>query len=184
MALRVVKPDVRGARPHEVPAFDLLGFALLAVGLAGVLGSLEFVSRGLLRLAGADRDGRRSVSAPLAGYAIHNRRQHRAADRFPDRCASAPSAPSILGGLPLRIAIGASPFLLPLMLQIGFGLSPLHLGPPDDGHRDRLAQHPHGGRAGDPHGRLPFRLLIWASVLDEPLLHGRMACSRRTRRMC
>jgi len=35
---------------------------------------------------------------------------------------------NILGGTPLRIAIGASPFLLPLMLQIGFGLSPLASG--------------------------------------------------------
>jgi hypothetical protein len=35
---------------------------------------------------------------------------------------------SIVGGTPLRIAIGASPFLLPLMLQLGFGLSPLQSG--------------------------------------------------------
>ena len=34
----------------------------------------------------------------------------------------------MLGGTPLRIAIGASPFLLPLMLQVGFGLSPLASG--------------------------------------------------------
>ena len=30
--------------------------------------------------------------------------------------------------MPLRIAIGASPFLLPLLLQLGFGLSPLQSG--------------------------------------------------------
>ena len=30
--------------------------------------------------------------------------------------------------MPLRIAIGASPFLLPLLLQLGFGLSPLVSG--------------------------------------------------------
>ncbi len=35
---------------------------------------------------------------------------------------------SVVGGTPLRIAIGASPFLLPLMLQLGFGLSPLDSG--------------------------------------------------------
>jgi hypothetical protein len=35
---------------------------------------------------------------------------------------------SIIGGTPLRIAIGASPFLMPLMLQLGFGLSPLASG--------------------------------------------------------
>jgi MFS family permease len=35
---------------------------------------------------------------------------------------------SVIGGLPLRIGIGAVPFLLPLMLQLGFGLSPLASG--------------------------------------------------------
>jgi hypothetical protein len=35
---------------------------------------------------------------------------------------------AVLGGMPLRIGIGASPFLMPLMLQLGFGLSPLTSG--------------------------------------------------------
>jgi len=35
---------------------------------------------------------------------------------------------SVLGGTLFRIGIGAIPFLLPLMLQIGFGLSPVQSG--------------------------------------------------------
>ena len=35
---------------------------------------------------------------------------------------------SVLGGSLFRIGIGAIPFLLPLMLQVGFGLSPLESG--------------------------------------------------------
>jgi hypothetical protein len=35
---------------------------------------------------------------------------------------------AVVGGMPMRIAIGASPFLMPLMLQLGFGLSPLQSG--------------------------------------------------------
>jgi EmrB/QacA subfamily drug resistance transporter len=35
---------------------------------------------------------------------------------------------SVLGGSLFRIGVGATPFLLPLMLQIGFGLSPLQSG--------------------------------------------------------
>ena len=35
---------------------------------------------------------------------------------------------SIIGGFLFRIGIGAIPFLLPLMLQVGFGLSPLASG--------------------------------------------------------
>jgi hypothetical protein len=35
---------------------------------------------------------------------------------------------TVIGGLPLRVAIGATPFLLPLLFQLGFGMSPLHSG--------------------------------------------------------
>ena len=38
------------------------------------------------------------------------------------------SAPAILGGSNFRIGIGAIPFLLPLMLQLGFGLNPFQSG--------------------------------------------------------
>ena len=42
--------------------------------------------------------------------------------------ASRPFAASVLGGSLFRIGVGAIPFLLPLMLQIGFGLNPLQSG--------------------------------------------------------
>lgn len=58
------------------------------------------------------RHSRRRVQ-PLIDLAILRHRTFRA---------------SVVGGLPLRIAIGASPFLLPLTLQLGFGLSPLLSG--------------------------------------------------------
>jgi len=35
---------------------------------------------------------------------------------------------NVLGGAPLRVAIGAMPFLLPLLFQLGFGMSPLQSG--------------------------------------------------------
>src|SRR5690606_8915194 len=34
----------------------------------------------------------------------------------------------VLGGSLFRVGIGATPFLLPLMLQLGFGLNPLESG--------------------------------------------------------
>jgi hypothetical protein len=58
------------------------------------------------------RHSRRRVQ-PLIDLAILRHRTFRA---------------SVVGGLPLRIAIGASPFLLPLTLQLGFGLSPCSRG--------------------------------------------------------
>src|SRR4029079_3570607 len=35
---------------------------------------------------------------------------------------------SVIGGFLFRLGIGALPFLLPLLMQIGFGLSPFHSG--------------------------------------------------------
>ena len=35
---------------------------------------------------------------------------------------------SVVGGFLYRIGVGAMPFLLPLMLQLGFGLNPLQSG--------------------------------------------------------
>jgi hypothetical protein len=35
---------------------------------------------------------------------------------------------SVLGGSLFRVGVGAIPFLLPLMLQLGFGLNPLESG--------------------------------------------------------
>ena len=36
---------------------------------------------------------------------------------------------AVIGGFLFRIGIGALPFLLPLMLQVGFGLSAVPVGP-------------------------------------------------------
>ena len=35
---------------------------------------------------------------------------------------------SIIGGFMFRLGIGSLPFLLPLLLQVGFGLTPFHSG--------------------------------------------------------
>jgi MFS family permease len=35
---------------------------------------------------------------------------------------------TVLGGFPIRVMVGAGPFLLPLMFQIGFGMSPIASG--------------------------------------------------------
>jgi EmrB/QacA subfamily drug resistance transporter len=107
-------------------SFDLVGFVLLALGLTGVLGGLETVGKSLVAVW---------VTWTTAGLGAlilclyHLRSRKRANPlidlgtlRFPTYFAS------IVGGTPLRIALGASPFLLPLMLQLGFGLSALDSG--------------------------------------------------------
>ncbi|CAN5475269.1 MFS transporter [soil metagenome] len=125
MALRVIKPDVP-TPPEQLHPFDVVGFVLLACGLAGVLGSLEFVARGMLRWPVPLAMGCMGIAA-LIGYWQHNRREAEPLIDFRILRFTTFRA-SILGGMPLRIAIGAAPFLLPLMMQIGFGLSPLQSG--------------------------------------------------------
>ncbi|MBU3739318.1 MAG: MFS transporter [Rhodoferax sp.] len=113
-------------RPAQPAPFDARGFALLAPGLTLLMVAMETAGRGLLpawagwlaAAAGAGllgvywRHSRRSAH-PLIDLGILRHRTFRA---------------SVVGGTPLRIAIGAVPFLLPLMLQLGFGLSPLAAG--------------------------------------------------------
>ncbi len=105
-------------------SFDLGGFLLLAFGLTGMIGALEAAGKGLLPswvigLIGAAGllatviYCRRSKADPIIDFAILWHPTYRT---------------SIIGGAPLRIAVGASPFLLPLLLQLGFGLSALDAG--------------------------------------------------------
>ncbi len=115
-------PDLR----EPTPPLDWRGFVLAGVGLA-------------LAMFGFSTMGRHLVSTPLAvgsllvgigalfGYVWHARRHpHPLLDlglfRLPTYRAG------VLGGSLFRIGIGAIPFLLPLMLQLGFGLSPVQSG--------------------------------------------------------
>ena len=114
-----------GGEAVQVP-FDTKGFLLLALGLCGLLGALETVGKALAPIW---------VSCLVAGlsslalllYYLHGRSQkHPIIDLSIMRFRTFRT--NVLGATPLRIAIGASPFLLPLMLQLGFGLSPLASG--------------------------------------------------------
>ncbi|OOG55694.1 MDR family MFS transporter [Polaromonas sp. C04] len=114
---------------HEdaAPApFDAVGFVLLALGLTALLGAMEATGKALV--AGWLTGTVAALGALALGlYGLRSRRKASPIIdlgilRYPTYRAS------IIGGMPLRIAIGASPFLLPLMLQLGFGLSPLASG--------------------------------------------------------
>jgi len=107
-------------------ALDARGFGLVSLGLAGTMFGFENVSRGTLSnlsvtlligsglvfLAVYGWYAQR-VSAPILNVALLRVRTFRA---------------SLLGGFLFRIGIGALPFLTPLMLQLGFGLSPFASG--------------------------------------------------------
>jgi len=126
MAMRYIDADATAPDPAGLTPFDLLGFVLLAVGLTCLLGALETAGRALVPVAASWGMAGAGLLALWAYYRHGRRRSEPLIDlailRYPTYRAA------VLGGMPLRIAIGASPFLLPLMLQLGFGLSPLKSG--------------------------------------------------------
>ena len=116
-------PDVREERP---PPLDLRGFLLSSVGLLGLVAGFESIGRGLvppgctllLLAAGA---------LAVALYVHHARRTpHAVVDLTLFQVPTFRAA--VVGGFLFRIGIGATPFLLPLLLQAGFGLSAFHSG--------------------------------------------------------
>jgi EmrB/QacA subfamily drug resistance transporter len=112
--------------PQDPGKFDLAGFLMLGPGLAAFLtgttiaglGLLDPISNALLTGTGA---------ALIALYVRHALRDP--APIIDLRLLSIPTfRASVLGGLMFRIGIGAFPFLLPLLLQLGFGMTPFHSG--------------------------------------------------------
>jgi EmrB/QacA subfamily drug resistance transporter len=100
---------------------DFRGLVLAGVGLAGLMFGLEALGRGVLPWP---------VSVALLGggglaalgYARHARVcPHPIIDFALMRIPTFRAA--MLGGLFFRISLGAIPFLVPLMLQVGFGLT-------------------------------------------------------------
>lgn len=116
-------PQVRAAEPRPL---DVRGFVLAGAGLS-------------LAIVGFTLAGSRSGSlwpalltmglgaALLAAYARHAARcAHPVLDLGLLRIASFRIA--LLGGVLFRVSVGAMPFLLPLMLQVGFGLTAFESG--------------------------------------------------------
>ncbi|MGH7089150.1 MAG: MFS transporter, partial [Stellaceae bacterium] len=99
---------------------DVRGFVLAGLGLAGLMFGLEAVGRGALpvMVVGALIVGG-AISAIL--YILHAR--HASYPIIDLGLMRIPTfRASIYGGSLFRIGIGALPFLLPLLLQIGFGM--------------------------------------------------------------
>jgi EmrB/QacA subfamily drug resistance transporter len=122
MALRYIDP-IRSEDPER---FDLYGLVLAGIGLGGIAFGLSVAGLNLLPWTVV-------VALVVIGsiamtlYVIHARRTASpvldfALLRLPTMRAS------IIGGFLFRLGIGSLPFLLPLLLQVGFGLSPLNSG--------------------------------------------------------
>ena len=111
-------PDTREERP---PPLDLAGFALSAIGLVGIMFGFETIGRGIV-------PGWATAALLAVGVAsilLYLRHAARVAHPVLDLglLRTQTFRASVTGGFLFRVGIGALPFLLPLMLQAGFGLS-------------------------------------------------------------
>jgi EmrB/QacA subfamily drug resistance transporter len=117
---------IEEARPEDVGRFDFPGFLMVGAGLALLQLGIENLGRPVL--------GPTMIAAVLAaalvllaGFIIHSRvRASPALDLTLFRLKTFRIG-TLAGGL-CRIGINGVPFLLPLMLQIGIGLSPVQSG--------------------------------------------------------
>jgi MFS family permease len=116
-------PDI--SVPERRP-FDFPGFVLTGIGLAALIAGLETIARDLvpplvtaaLILFGA---------ASLVGYAVHA--GHARAPIIDLGLLRIPTFRAVMtGGTIFRTAVGGLPFLLPLLFQLGFGLTPVASG--------------------------------------------------------
>jgi EmrB/QacA subfamily drug resistance transporter len=116
-------PDVRA---EEDERFDIVGMVLAGLGIGGMAFGLSVLGLNFLPwivVAGLVFGG----ACFFAAYLAHARRvDNPALDlsllRIPTFFAS------VCGGFIFRLGLGALPFLLPLMLQIGFGMTPFQSG--------------------------------------------------------
>jgi len=122
LATRYIE-DLRAER-HE--PFDTVGMVLAGLGIAGIAFGLSVLGLNFLPwtvVAALVTGGAIFVAA----YLVHAR--HTANPALDLTLFHLPTfRASVLGGFIFRLGIGALPFLLPLMLQIGFGMTPFQSG--------------------------------------------------------
>jgi EmrB/QacA subfamily drug resistance transporter len=122
LATRYIE-DLR-AEKHE--RFDVVGMVLAGLGIAGVAFGFSVLGLNFLPwtvVAALVAGG----ACFIAAYLVHARRTaNPALDltllKVPTFFAS------VMGGFIFRLGLGALPFLLPLMLQVGFGMTPFQSG--------------------------------------------------------
>ncbi len=123
---RLLPADGGQPSPDKGSAFDHRGFLLLALGLTSLTALLEVGMKGLLPAWALVLLGVAGL-APLLAYRRH---AFAVAEPLVDLRVLRHRTFFIanIGAIPLRIAIGAIPFLLPLLMQAGFGLTPMQSG--------------------------------------------------------
>jgi len=126
LGLVLVQRHIPNLLAETVPPFDWRGFALCGIGLSVLM-------LGLSALGGHLLSGPVTAASIMGGavllllYVAHARRT--AHPSLELRMFRVPTFfNGVAAGSLFRIGVGATPFLLPLLLQLGFGLNPLQSG--------------------------------------------------------
>ncbi len=126
IGIALVTRYIENVRAVDHEPFDTVGLILAGLGIGGVAFGLSILGLNFLPwpiVAALVSGG----TALIIAYLVHAKRTpYPALDltlfRLPTFRAS------VLGGFLFRLGIGALPFLLPLMLQVGFGMTPFQSG--------------------------------------------------------
>ena len=127
LGIAMVMHYIQEVREENTPRLDGVGFILSAVSLATLVSAFEALGQG-------DSASWTQIAILLAVglltgwlYVLHARRApHPIIDLGLLRIPT--FAISVLGGNLCRFAVGAMPFLLAMLLQVGFGLTPFQAG--------------------------------------------------------
>jgi EmrB/QacA subfamily drug resistance transporter len=119
----VLIPNARGAATGR---FDWRGFLVTGFASFGLMYSLESIARNRIDWGITVPLLAASVGAGVYGLRHARRATHPLLDLAP--FAVPTFAITVRGGLLIRAAISATPFLLPLMFQLAFGLDPFASG--------------------------------------------------------
>jgi EmrB/QacA subfamily drug resistance transporter len=126
LGIVLVTRYIDDVRESGMVAFDLGGMALSGLALASLMSGLELFSRGVG--SGLLAGGLVAVGTVSAWFYLLHARSHPQPVLDFRLMRISTFRFSVLSGALSRIAVGAMPFLLPMMMQIGFGMSPAQSG--------------------------------------------------------
>ena len=106
--------------------FDTFGFIVVAIGLTALVGAAETIGVNLVPPIVQIAAAAVAVGSGVVFW-LHFRRQPRPVLAI-GLLRFQTFRTSLIGGTMVRLGIGATPFLLPLLLQVGMGWSPLKAG--------------------------------------------------------
>ncbi|HQT53760.1 MAG TPA: MFS transporter, partial [Phenylobacterium sp.] len=122
----LVRAYVPNVKEQVVSPIDWIGILLTGLGLAGLIFGFENIGRDALPPGVVAALFLASIAA-LVAYRFHAKdNPHAIIDLSIFRLVTFRA--SVIGGAFMRVAMGATPFLLAMLLQIGFGLSAFQAG--------------------------------------------------------